>query len=149
MIIRRAVPGDLGGLLSLYRELAAGRGTADPAGTEVSLPVFTEILADRSRHLLVADAGGVLAGTADLLIVANLTHQAKPWAIAENVVVSAAARRTGIGRALMTRLIGIARDAGCYKLQLHSAKHRVEAHAFYRSIGMDTISEGFKIYLED
>jgi hypothetical protein len=45
----------------------------------------------------------------------------------------------------MERLIGLARAAGCYKVQLPSGKRRVEAHEFYRSLDLDVVAEGFKI----
>jgi GNAT superfamily N-acetyltransferase len=83
------------------------------------------------------------------VVVPNLTHRGEPWAIVENVIVASAARRTGVGRALMARLIELARAAGCYKLQLLSGKHRAEAHAFYRSMGLDAVAEGFKIYFDE
>ena len=68
--------------------------------------------------------------------------------MAENVIVAAAYRRTGVGRALMQYAIDQARAAGCYKLQLTSGKQRAPAHAFYRSLGLDAIAEGFKIYFD-
>ena len=82
-------------------------------------------------------------------MVPNLTHGCEPWAIVENVIVASAARRTGVGRALLGHLIELARKAGCYKLQLVSGKHRAEAHEFYRSMGLDAVAEGFKIYLDE
>ncbi len=89
-----------------------------------------------------------MAGTADVLVVRNLTHHARPWAIVENVVVAGNVRREGIGRALMEHLVAVARSAGCYKIQLLSGKQRADAHSFYRSLGFDAAAEGFKLFLE-
>ena len=86
--------------------------------------------------------------TADLLIVSNLTHAGDPWAIVENVIVDRAARRGGIGRALMSELLRRCDAAGCYKVQLLSRKHRHEAHAFYRSLGFEPVAEGFRRHRE-
>ena len=49
---------------------------------------------------------------------------------------------------LFERLIEVARAAGCCKLQLISGKHRTGAHAFYRSVGMEAVAEGFKLYYD-
>jgi GNAT superfamily N-acetyltransferase len=147
--VRRALPRDLDAILSLYVDLMEGDEHDGPADREVSLPVLARILLDPQRHLAVALLDGEPAATADLLIVENLTHHAQPWGIVENVVTAASARRTGVGRAVMSYLIELARESGCYKVQLISGKHREEAHAFYRSLGMDAVGEGFKIYLED
>jgi len=147
--IRRAVSSDAPALLSLYAALAGERRSAQPGGLDGSQRLLEEILADPSRHLLVADVGGQTAGTADMLIVKNLTHDGMAWAIVENVVVAEQYRRRGIARSLFDHLIDIARTRGCYKLELLSAKHRAGAHAFYASIGLAAVSEGFKIYFDD
>lgn len=148
VVVRRARPSDLDELLSLYGDLADVRTTAAPADRAASEPLLAGILGDRMRQLVVAIVDGHVAGTADLLIVPNLTHHGKPWAVVENVIVARGVRRTGVGRELMAHLIEAARAAGCYKLQLHSGKQRVEAHEFYRGLGLDAVAEGFKIYFD-
>lgn len=148
VLVRRARPADLDGILALYGELAGGRTTAAPSGFEESQPLIGDILADSSRHLIVAIVDGRVAGTADLLVVANLTHHGKPWAVVENIIVMEELRRSGLGSKLVGHLIDLARGAGCYKLQLHSGKQRTGAHAFYRSLGLDAVAEGFKIYFD-
>jgi len=148
-LIRRATAGDLDRLTALYAELAdtpEEPGLPDDAAGRTTLAT---VLADPSRHLVVASVNGEVVGTADLLIVENLTHGARPWGIVENVVVARAHRGTGIGSAVLEHLIGIARDAGCYKVQLLSGNHRRGAHAFYRAIGFEAVAEGFKLYLDD
>jgi hypothetical protein len=40
------------------------------------------------------------------------------------------------------------REAGSYKLQLLSNKHRIDAHAFYESVGFAASAEGFRLYFE-
>jgi ribosomal protein S18 acetylase RimI-like enzyme len=148
LTVRGARPEDVDALLELYAQLGDARGAA-PAASSAAHALIGQILADESRHLLVAVLDERVLGTMDLLVVPNLTHEGRPWAIVENVVVSEAVRGRGVGRALMQRLIELARAAGCYKVQLISGKHRTEAHAFYRSLGFGPVAEGFKLYLED
>lgn len=148
-IIRRALSSDASALLSLYAGLAGERRSAQPGGLDGSQRLLEEILADPLRLVLVADIEGQAVGTADMLIVKNLTHHGMAWAIVENVVVAEQYRRRGIARSLFDHLIDVARAAGCYKLELLSAKHRAGAHAFYASIGLEAVSEGFKIYFDD
>jgi GNAT superfamily N-acetyltransferase len=149
VLVRRASQSDLSALLSLYEELAGSKITAAPDDRASSEPLLAEILADPRRELAVAVLDGELVGAADLLIVPNLTHRCEPWAIVENVIVASTARRTGVGRALMGHLIELAQRAGCYKLQLLSGKHRTEAHEFYRSMGLEAVAEGFKVYFDE
>jgi hypothetical protein len=49
----------------------------------------------------------------------------------------------------MGHVIELARTAGVYKLQLISGKHRAEAHDFYRSMSLNAVAEGFKIYFDE
>jgi GNAT superfamily N-acetyltransferase len=148
MGIRDARLEDLPELLRLYRQLVARpeEGEDDPARRAWIAAAFAAIQTQRGRRLLVAEQGGGLAGTLDLLVTPNLTHGGRPWAIVENVVVDEAARRSGVGRALMHEAERTARAAGCYKIQLLSARRR-EAHEFYRALGFEPSAEGFRRYL--
>jgi GNAT superfamily N-acetyltransferase len=110
--------------------------------------VLAQISADPARTLLVAVLDGSVVGTVDVLIAPNLTHYARPWVLVENVVVASSARRHGAGRALMERALDIARDAGCYKVNLISGEQRTGAHDFYRTLGFQAIGQGFKVYLD-
>jgi len=56
-------------------------------------------------------------------------------------------RRRGIGRALMDQAIGIARQAGCYKLFLGSNVKRADAHEFYRALGFHVHGPVFRMDL--
>jgi ribosomal protein S18 acetylase RimI-like enzyme len=147
--VRRAEQRDLDALLALYAELADGDATRLPGERTHAAAILAAALDDPRRSLLVAERDGAVVGTADLLVVPNLTHGGDPWATVENVVVATAARRSGIGRMLLAHAMELARAAGCYKLQLQSAKHRVEAHAFYGSLGLEARAEGFKLYFDD
>jgi GNAT superfamily N-acetyltransferase len=146
ILVREASAGDLDALMGLYEQLTG------PPRAPVSEPppdpgaAIAQITADPARSLLVAEADGRLVGTVDLLIAPNLTHHAQPWALVENVVVAESARRLGVGRALMLRAMEIAREAGCYKINLISGNERTEAHDFYRSLGFEAIGQGFKTY---
>ncbi len=148
VLVRQATLNDLDGLLALYQQLAGEQASAAPGGRATSAGVLAEILADARRELAVATVEDRVVGTVDLLTVPNLTHRGEPWAIVENVIVAADARRRGVGRALMEHAIESARATGCCKLQLLSGKHRREAHAFYRTLGLDAVAEGFKIYFD-
>jgi len=140
---------DLEPLLALYRQLAEGDAARMPAGAEASREVLRSIISDRSRHLCVATRGDELVGSAELIVVPNLTHRASPWAVIENVIVDAAVRGGGAGTALLRHLATVARANGCYKVQLHCGKQRIDAHRLYRKLGFRPVAEGFKLYFDD
>jgi ribosomal protein S18 acetylase RimI-like enzyme len=146
--VRFAQESDLGDLLALYAEAAEGNPLKTPASHSEAQPLLKTILTDPARHLCVATTSGKVVGTADMLIVANVAHHGMPWAVIENVVVAAAARRQGAGTALIRHLLEIASSAGCYKVQLLSAKHREPAHKLYQKTGFRPLAEGFRLYLD-
>ena len=127
--VREATQQDLDALLRLYDQLAEDRAESRPASQPAAASTLAAILKQPGRALLVASVADRVVGTADLLVVPNLTHQGMEWAIVENVVVDEGQRGTGIGRALMEEVVVRCREAGCYKIQLLSRTHRVSAHA--------------------
>ncbi|CAM4313940.1 GNAT family N-acetyltransferase [Nocardiopsis rhodophaea] len=149
MIIRAAIRSDLGAILRLLRDL--GDSTHAQSGTvrmsSAAVRAWTRIESDPDRSVLVAESRGQIIGTLDLIVVANLTHDAQPWAIIENVVVDASCRRRGIGRALIEDALDRAAHVGCYKIELLSHEDQHEAHGFYKAMGFGNSAEGFRRYL--
>ena len=147
--VREARERDLDPLLGLYSELAEGDAARAPAERDVSREVFLAILRDPSRHLCVVSLGDDVVGAAELIVVPNLTHRTRPWAVIENVIVSNALRGRGAGTAILEHLVDLARASGCYKVQLHSGKQRANAHRLYEKLGFESLAEGFKLYFDD
>jgi GNAT superfamily N-acetyltransferase len=143
-IVRLATEQDLPRILELYEELVGERHPLSPDETQ---PVLAQIAAMPGHELLVAEENGAVVGTLVVLVVPNLSHGARPWAIVENMVVDGRYHRQGIGRLLMEEAIARARQAGCYKIQLLSNKKRRQAHKFYRSLGFEASAHGFRLYL--
>jgi ribosomal protein S18 acetylase RimI-like enzyme len=109
--------------------------------------VFARMLATPGRTVLVSEGAGSLTGTLDIRVFENLTHDARPWAEIEKVVVDRAHRRRGVGAALLDAAHALAREAGCFKVQLLSRAERTEAHALYERAGFDAHVRGFRRYL--
>ena len=134
LLIREALEADLGAVLALYAQPGLDNGKV--LTLEEARTVWQQFARYPSYRLFVAqDETNAIVGTYALLVMHNLAHRGTPSAIAEDVVVSGAHQRQGIGRALMAHALQQARAAGCYKLALSSNARRTEAHAFYRSLG--------------
>jgi GNAT superfamily N-acetyltransferase len=142
--IRTATPADLPALLDLLAQL---NETPQPL-SDAHRKAFDDVAADpRQRLFVVEDDGGALVAAATLVVIPNLGHGGRPWAIVENVVVDEPARGRGIGEMLMAHIIEQARAAGCYKVALTSRKFRTGAHRFYERLGFERTSEGFRYTL--
>ncbi len=146
--VRDAEAGDLDQLLELYQELAEDDPARTPRDAASARPELSRILSDGDRHLCVASANGNVVGAAELIVVPNLTHRGRPWAVIENVIVKGSARGKGTGTRLLEHLLAIARARDCYKVQLHSGKHRTDAHRVYQRLGFRPVAEGFKLYYD-
>jgi ribosomal protein S18 acetylase RimI-like enzyme len=103
---------------------------------------------DDNQRLLVADVHGGLFGLVayDLMYylpLGVLTCRITALAIAE------AAQRQGLGRALLREAESRARGAGAARIELTTAKQRLQAHDFYRACGYEEISLRFMKRLGD
>ena len=146
--IRTATEADIPRILELYRQLAFEPAAEAPVPrNEDCRRVIDAIDSTPGQALLVIEEDGAVVGTAMLVIVPCLSHDATPWAAVENVVVDEAYRRRGIGKALMEEIAARCRAESCYKIQLLSHNRRPEAHRFYESLGYETSAQGFRLYL--
>ncbi len=96
--------------------------------------------------VLVADADGAVAGTADCIVMPNLTRGGRAILFVENVVVAGSFQRRGVGRRLMEAAVRLGETAGCYKVQLLAADDEY-VHSFYRACGFEALAQGFRRYV--
>jgi GNAT superfamily N-acetyltransferase len=144
VLIRPATADDLPALLALYAEL---HPDDPPLSAERAARLWREIVGQAGRTVLLAVVGGMAIGTADCVVIPNLTRRGRPYMLLENIVVRAPARRHGIGRRLLDAASAMAVDAGCYKVQLLSRMTRVDAHTFYEACGFQPLAQGYRKYL--
>jgi GNAT superfamily N-acetyltransferase len=143
MHVRQAQPTDAPAVQALYEALVPGDEniSVDPAH-------LFRLQSDPDSHLLVVDAAGTVCGTAFLTVCQDPMYGDQPFGVVENVMVLAAARRLGAGRALMDDIERVARAARCTKLMLLSSLSRTDAHAFFTRLGYDGARKrGFVKYL--
>lgn len=130
---REATLPDLPALLSLYQDLL----DEAPLSPEEALPVWRRILADPGQCVILGEAAGEVVSSCVLAVTQNLSRGGRPWAVVENVVVSAAHRRKGYGVALLDEARRIALCQNCYKIMLLTGRKDEGTLAFYRRAGYD------------
>ncbi len=142
IVVRRATDDDLPAMVALLAELH------DPSTARADADTWKRMLAQEGRMILLAEVDGEPAGTADISIAANLTHDSQSRAYVENVAVAAGNRRQGVGRALMTEVERVAHDAGCHTATRMSAYNVAGSNVFYTELGYERCSVGFRKSLE-
>ncbi|MGQ0714469.1 MAG: GNAT family N-acetyltransferase [Gemmatimonadaceae bacterium] len=128
LAIRDAILEDSGAISSLLEELGYP-SLADGVRQRLSRMLHREdsrvFVAERSAKVL-----GVL-GLHRLPVLTSINDVAMIVAL----VVTAKARRSGVGRALLARAEDEARVWRCGRIMVTSAEHRADAHAFYEQVG--------------
>lgn len=132
MEIRTARKDDLPLLLELYAQL---HGNAMPRFDLKLETLWNGILADDNHHIVVGVSDGAIVSSCVLVIVPNLTHNQRPYALVENVVTHEAHHNRGHA----TRLLHFARDEavrrGCYKMMLMTGSKKESTLRFYERAG--------------
>jgi ribosomal protein S18 acetylase RimI-like enzyme len=134
--IREAEPGDLPAITDLIGQLGYPNEEGAVAGR------LERLAADPRSWVFVALEGKRLVGLASVHVMPILERD-DPTARITAMVVDEAARRSGVGRALLERLEEVARAEGCGKVYLTTRYEREGAIAFYRRMGFEDTSLRF------
>lgn len=143
LIIREAIAADLPDLLALYAQL--GEDDGEVLDLEKAERLFARMATYPDYRIYTGLYKEQFVATLALMVMDNLGHQGAPSAIVEDVVVAAAHRGKGFGKQMLAFAAEVSQAKGCYKLMLSSNRNRVEAHAFYRSLGYSV--HGYSFFL--
>lgn len=131
-MIREITEKDLNGILSLYTQL---HGNPFPAKDDRVISIWENILSDKNHHIIVAEEDGVLVSSCVCVIIPNLTHEQRPYALIENVVTDIKYRKKGYGAACLNFAREIARRENCYKIMLLTGSKSEDTLRFYERAG--------------
>jgi GNAT superfamily N-acetyltransferase len=132
MEIREVRKPDLTGLLTLYTHLHDN--PLPEQGSEL-FSLWEEILGDRNHHIVVAADNGVIISSCVIVIVPNLTHQQRSYALIENVVTHPSVRNRGIATACLNYARDLAIKERCYKIMLLTGSKLDGTLCFYERAG--------------
>lgn len=97
--------------------------------------IWDEIISNPDYFYLVAEEDGILVSTCNLTVIRNLTREARPYGLIENVVTHPDYRKRGYGTAVLKKAVEIARERGCYKVMLLTSQKDDNTLDFYQHAG--------------
>jgi len=145
--IRLATEADLPVILQLYAQPdMEGKALA----LEEALPRFRKIVESDRQELFVAEGpGSQILGSFSLSYVQHLTHGGARSASFGDIVVRSDVQGLGVGKRMLTFAAQRARQQGCYKIMLSSSTRRINAQAFYESLGYEQHGVSYLLELDE
>lgn len=134
-MVREIKADELQELLELYLSL---HETSVPERSEILENTWNEILSDKNHHILVNIIDGKIVSSCVCVIIPNLTHDVRPYALIENVVTLENYRGRGYATECLNYAKKIAAESSCYKIMLLTGSKKEKTLAFYRNAGYNS-----------
>lgn len=128
-MIREITEKDLDGLLTLYTQL---HDNPFPEKNNELKQLWSDILSDRNHHIIVCEEHGELISSCVCVVIPNLTHGQRPYALIENVVTDEKYRKKGYATACLDFAREIASKENCYKIMLMTGSKQESTLNFYQ-----------------
>ncbi len=127
-----AVNADFLDIMCLYKQLWPRWDLLDE---EKLKAIYQTDLETGRRIYLVARDNDRVVGLCTLEIKDNI-HYLRIGLIDE-LIVGKTYRNHGVGKMLLDKAVGLAKEKGCYRVELHSNIKRTDTHRFYESNGFE------------
>ena len=137
LLIRKATPTDAEMLCDLYTNHLTKNPPKEPPDMAAWREKLSSFAADPFYHILVGCVEERVVSAVTLIVVENLTHNHKPYALIENVVTHADYRGRRYARQLMDKASDIAVELGCYKIMLLTGSKQDSTLRFYENCGFN------------
>ena len=131
-MIREIVESDYAGLMKLYMQL---HNNPFPEKDNSMAELWNRILKDKDHHIIVAQEDGEIVSSCVCVIIPNLTHGQRPYALIENVITHEAYRKKGLATACLNYARKIAEKENCYKMMLLTGSKEESTLKFYEKAG--------------
>lgn len=133
-MVREATYNDLDRLMRLYTFLHDNK--MPDSESELALQrLWQIIMSDENHHIIVAEEDGLIVSSCVCIIVPNLTHSQRPYALVENVVTASEYRERGLASACLEYAHSVAERENCYKIMLMTGSVLDSTLSFYEHNG--------------
>lgn len=131
-MIRLITYEDLSGLLTLYTQL---HDNPMPELSQGLNELWELIIHDKNHNIIIAEADGKIVSSCVLIVIPNLTHRQRPYALIENVITDENYRKQGLAAACLNFAKEIAVSEHCYKIMLLTGSKQESTLRFYEQAG--------------
>jgi len=131
-VIREAEESDLKSMFLLYTQL---HNNLVPQNNEKINMLWHSILNDKNHHIILGCLGEKIISSCVVVVVPNLTHSQRPYALVENVITDENYRNKGYASAILNYAKEIALNENCYKIMLMTGSKNDSTLNFYRKAG--------------
>ena len=129
-------------LLNLYKHL--NEDDPDILFDENSKKLWQDIMNDPNLFYIVIQEDGILVSSCTVAVIKNLTRNARPYSLIENVVTHKDYRNKGLGKMVLQKAIEISEEKGCYKVMLLTGRKDENILRFYEQAGFEQgVKTGF------
>lgn len=130
--IREVLKQDYDGLMQLYTHL---HGNPIPEKSDNLAQLWARILDDPDHHIIIAADRKKVVSSCVCVIIPNLTHEQRSYALIENVVTHPDYRKRGLASACLDCAKAIAKANNCYKIMLMTGAKDAQTLHFYEQAG--------------
>jgi GNAT superfamily N-acetyltransferase len=134
---RKALSTDAEALHDLYHNHLTFNPPKEPQNMAIWRERLIKFESDPNYHLIVGEIDNKVVSSVTLIIIENLTHNLRPYAVIENVVTHAEYRGKGYATAMMNKASEIAAASGCYKIMLLTGSKKDSTLKFYENCGFN------------
>lgn len=132
MVIREVQYKDLPQLLEIYSYL---HDNSIPLLNNEIEKIWDGMMNDPYHHIIVGIESGTIISSCVLIVVPNLTHNQRPYALIENVITHPEHRAKGYATRILDYAKRIAIDNNCYKIMLMTSSRKKSTLNFYKRAG--------------
>lgn len=132
MFLREINADDFDSLMELYTQL---HNNIFPEKDNKIITLWENILNDSNHHIIVAEDDNKIVSSCVCVIIPNLTHNQRPYALIENVITDEKYRKRGFATACLNFAKDIAIQNNCYKIMLMTGSKLDSTLRFYERAG--------------
>lgn len=138
-MITAATTNDFQAIVNLYKQLWQKWDMFDERKLH---EIFENDIENKKKEYMIAKVENDVVGVCSVRF--NDDWHYMKTATIDELIVSKDYRNKGIGRQLLDKACDVAKEKGCYRIELHSNISRTEAHEFYEKYGFEKGSYFFK-----